>query len=119
MLSFLNILFSLFRFFSIWFSSLQPTKIRAPFLEQFTEDWDLRWKASGAVKEKPKDAKHDENANLDDLYRYRGQWAVEAPSRYGIKDDKGLVAKTAAAHHAISAGFARVVDPDSKDLVIQ
>jgi len=36
-----------------------------------------------------------------------------------IEGDKGLVAKTKAAHHAISAAFEKVLDPASKTLVVQ
>lgn len=36
-----------------------------------------------------------------------------------IEGDKGLVAKTKAAHHAISAPFAKVLDPSGKTLVVQ
>ena len=36
-----------------------------------------------------------------------------------IEGDKGLVAKTKAAHHAISAAFDKVLDPAGKTLVVQ
>lgn len=37
----------------------------------------------------------------------------------GIVGDKGLVVKNPAAHHAISAKFAKPVDNKGKDLVVQ
>lgn len=67
----------------------------------------------------PEGYKVDEKENAEDLFRYRGEWVVEKALTNGLPDDKGLVAKTAAAHHAISASFPKVVDPDGKDLVVQ
>ena len=55
----------------------------------------------------------------DLLLRYRGEWAVEAPEPVVIENDKGLVIKTAAAHHAISAKFPKTIDPKGKQLVVQ
>ncbi|CAG8570301.1 25226_t:CDS:10, partial [Dentiscutata erythropus] len=73
----------------------KPTKIKAPFLEQFTSDWSNRWSPSSATKE---------TKEGDETFSYVGKWEVEEPRVYpGIKDDKGLVMKSAAAHHAISA----------------
>lgn len=88
-----------------------PTNLKAPFLEQFTDDWESRWKPSHAKKE---DSKSDED------WAYVGEWAVEEPSVLpGIVGDKGLVVKNPAAHHAISAKFAKPVDNKGKDLVVQ
>lgn len=40
------------------------------------------------------------------VFSYVGKWEVEEPTKYpGIPGDKGLVAKSPAAHHAISALF--------------
>lgn len=36
-----------------------------------------------------------------------------------IDGDKGLVAKDAAAHHAISSIFSKPIDPKGKDFVVQ
>jgi calnexin len=36
-----------------------------------------------------------------------------------MEGDKGLVVKDKAAHHAISAKFAKPIDPKGKDLVVQ
>lgn len=89
----------------------QPTTIKAPFLEQFTDDWDRRWTPSHAKKQ---DSKSDED------WAYVGEWAVEEPTVFkGIEGDKGLVVKNAAAHHAISAKFPKKLDNKGKTLVVQ
>ena len=89
---------------------LQPTKLKAPFLEQFTDDWDKRWKPSHAKKE----------VEGDEEWAYVGEWAVEEPIVYkGMEGDRGLVVKNAAAHHAISAKFPKKIDPKGKALVVQ
>ncbi|KAL1964335.1 hypothetical protein VTN77DRAFT_7020 [Rasamsonia byssochlamydoides] len=88
-----------------------PTTIQAPFLEQFTDDWDRRWTPSHAKKQ---DSKSDED------WAYVGEWAVEEPTVLkGIEGDKGLVVKNAAAHHAISAKFPKKLDNKGKTLVVQ
>ncbi|KAG8526987.1 uncharacterized protein KY384_008416 [Bacidia gigantensis] len=88
-----------------------PTDLKAPFLEQFTSGWDSRWKASHAKKE---DSKTTED------WAYVGEWSVEEPSVFkGIEEDKGLVVKNAAAHHAISAKFPKKIDNKGKTLVVQ
>ena len=89
----------------------QPTSLKAPFLEQFTDDWDSRWTPSHAKKQ---DSKSDED------WAYVGEWSVEEPKVLpGIAGDKGLVLKNAAAHHAISAKFPKAVDNKGKTLVVQ
>ncbi|KAF9580853.1 hypothetical protein BGW38_002335 [Lunasporangiospora selenospora] len=89
----------------------KPTKIKAPFLEQFTNTWAERWTASEATKE---------TTSEDEVFAYVGNWKVEEPSVYpGIKNDLGLVAKSPAAHHAISASLPTVVDNKDKTLVVQ
>jgi calnexin len=91
-------------------NSLQPTSLKAPFLEQFTDDWESRWK--------PSHAKKDDKS--EDDWAYVGEWAVEEPSVFkGIDGDKGLVVKNAAAHHAISAKFPKKIDNKGKTLVVQ
>ncbi|EHY54777.1 hypothetical protein HRR83_004095 [Exophiala dermatitidis] len=88
-----------------------PTKLKAPFLEQFTDDWDTRWTPSHAKK---LDSKSDED------WAYVGEWSVEEPTVFpGIAGDKALVVKNAAAHHAISAKFPEVIDNKGKTLVVQ
>src|ERR1700761_3249118 len=91
---------------------VQPTKLKGPFLEQFTDDWDTRWKPSHAKKEKEKGAEEE--------WAYVGNWAVEEPTVFsGMIGDKGLVVKDKAAHHAISAKFAKPINPKGKPLVVQ
>lgn len=88
-----------------------PTIIKAPFLEQFTDDWNTRWTPSHAKKE---DSKSEED------WAYVGEWAVEEPTVFrGIDGDKGLVVKNVAAHHAISAKFPKKIDNKGKTLVVQ
>ncbi|KAK5063158.1 hypothetical protein LTR84_005234 [Exophiala bonariae] len=88
-----------------------PTTLKAPFLEQFTDDWETRWTPSHAKKE---DSKSDED------WAYVGEWSVEEPTVLpGLVGDKGLVVKNAAAHHAISAKFPKAVDNKGKTLVVQ
>ncbi|KZT27554.1 Calreticulin-domain-containing protein [Neolentinus lepideus HHB14362 ss-1] len=88
----------------------QATEIKAPFLEQFIEGWDSRWTASEATKKTPVGT---------ETYSYVGKWEVEDPITPVIEGDKGLVAKTKAAHHAISAPFPEPVDFSEKPLVVQ
>ncbi|KAI1265653.1 Calreticulin-domain-containing protein [Xylariaceae sp. FL1019] len=90
-----------------------PTALKAPFLEQFTDDWESRWKPSHAKKDL-------KGADTEEEWAYVGEWAVEEPYQYsGLVGDKSLVAKNAAAHHAISAQFPKKIDPKGKDLVVQ
>lgn len=93
--------------------TFSPLAIAAPFYEQFTEDWESRWKVSHAKKElKDKDVAEE--------WAYVGQWSVEEPTELkGIEGDKGLVVKNAAAHHAISAKFGKPIDNTGKTLVVQ
>ncbi|RAH72119.1 calnexin [Aspergillus aculeatinus CBS 121060] len=88
-----------------------PTTLKAPFLEQFTDDWDSRWTPSHAKKE---DSKSEED------WAYVGEWSVEEPTVLkGIEGDKGLVVKNVAAHHAISSKFPKKIDNKDKTLVVQ
>ncbi|CAG8955455.1 hypothetical protein HYFRA_00010321 [Hymenoscyphus fraxineus] len=91
-----------------------PTTIKAPFLEQFTDDWETRWKPSHAKKDTKGSEKEDE------AWSYTGTWAVEEPTIFkGMEGDKGLVMKDVAAHHAISAKFPKKIDNKGKTLVVQ
>lgn len=93
--------------------SLQPSNIKGDFVEQFTDDWEERWKPSHAKKDTTDSDKEEE-------WAYVGEWSVEEPSVYkGIEGDKGLVLKNKAAHHAISAKFPSKVDNKGKTLVVQ
>lgn len=88
-----------------------PTTLKAPFLEQFTDDWESRWVPSHAKKQ---DSKSEED------WAYVGTWSVEEPTVFpGIEGDKGLVVKNVAAHHAISAKFPKKIDNKGKTLVVQ
>ncbi|KAF2753240.1 calreticulin precursor, partial [Pseudovirgaria hyperparasitica] len=90
-----------------------PTVLKAPFFEQFTDDWESRWKPSSAKKENDKEDSEEE-------WAYVGTWAAEEPYIYkGIEGDKGLVVKDKAAHHAISAKFPKKIDNKGKTLVVQ
>ncbi|KAM5355827.1 hypothetical protein ACJ41O_002473 [Fusarium nematophilum] len=90
-----------------------PTNIKADFLEQFTDDWDQRWKPSHAKKDTSGSDKEEE-------WAYVGEWAVEEPTAFkGMEGDKGLVVKNPAAHHAISAKFPKKIDNKDKTLVVQ
>lgn len=78
-------------------------------MEQFTDGWDARWKASHAKKE-----------NTEEEWQYVGNWEVEEPTVFkGLQGDKGLVLKDKAAHHAISAKFDAPIDNKDKTLVVQ
>ncbi|KAF9387901.1 hypothetical protein CPC16_006800 [Podila verticillata] len=92
-------------------TEFKATTIKAPFLEQFTNNWSDRWTASEATKETSAEG---------EVFSYVGQWAVEEPHKYpGLKGDLGLVAKSAATHHAISASLPEVIDNKDKTLVVQ
>ncbi|KAI9828683.1 MAG: hypothetical protein M1832_001786 [Thelocarpon impressellum] len=92
-----------------------PSKIKAPFFEQFTDDWESRWQPSHAKKELDKDS-----AKGDEEWIYDGSWAVEESHVFpAIEGDKGLVVKNAAKHHAISAKFPKKIDNKGKTLVVQ
>ncbi|KAI9792524.1 MAG: hypothetical protein M1816_002044 [Peltula sp. TS41687] len=92
-----------------------PTNLKAPFLEQFTDDWDSRWSPSHAKKAQDKTTEKSEEE-----WAYVGEWAVEEPHVLkGIDGDKGLVVKNKAAHHAISAKFPSAIDNKGKTLVVQ
>ncbi|KAJ7492233.1 Calreticulin family-domain-containing protein [Mycena latifolia] len=90
--------------------SFTPTEIKAPFIEQFTEDWADRWTPSEATKKTPVGG---------ETFSYVGEWKVEDPAISVIEGDQGLVAKSKAAHHAISAPFAEPIDFKTKPLVVQ
>ncbi|TRM61557.1 Calreticulin family-domain-containing protein [Schizophyllum amplum] len=88
----------------------QSTEIKAPFIEQFTDDWSSRWTPSEATKKTPVGG---------ETFSYVGEWQVEEPSISVIEGDLGLVAKTKAAHHAISAPFKETIDFKEQPLVVQ
>ena len=75
------------------------------------------WKVSTAVM----GGADSEDPESLEVLRYRGQWAVEESQMPVIAGDKGLVLKSPAARHAISASFADpiVFDGLDKPLVVQ
>jgi Calreticulin family len=80
-------------------------------VEQFTDDWSERWTPSAATKKTPVGS---------ETFSFVGKWSVEESTKYPvIEGDKGLVAKSKAAHHAISVPFESVLDPKGKTLVVQ
>ncbi|KAJ8587787.1 Calreticulin-domain-containing protein [Rhizopogon salebrosus TDB-379] len=88
----------------------KATEIKAPFIEQFTDDYAERWTPSEATKKTPVGG---------ETFSYVGTWEVEEPETPLIEGDKGLVAKSKAAHHAISAPFTAPVDFKDEPLVVQ
>lgn len=104
-------------------------------MEQFTSDWEQRWNPSKATKEEKagevssggetRYRGYFSTAQLTPLPRsqvfsYVGKWSVEEPTVFpGIDGDEGLVLKTKAAHHAISAPFSAPLDPKGKTIVAQ
>ena len=80
-------------------------------IEQFTDDWETRWKPSHAKKD---------TTGSDEEWAYIGEWAVEEPHVFkGMEGEKGLVVKNKAAHHAISAKLPNKIDNTGKTLVVQ
>lgn len=60
------------------------------------------------------------SGNEEEEWAYVGEWSVEEPTVYkGMENDKGLVVKNKAAHHAISAKFPKKIDNKGKTLVVQ
>ncbi|KIM70108.1 hypothetical protein SCLCIDRAFT_19061 [Scleroderma citrinum Foug A] len=90
--------------------TFKATEVLAPFVEQFTDGWSERWTPSEATKKTPVGG---------ETFSYVGQWKVEDPETVLIEGKQGLVAKSKAAHHAISAPFNSPVDFSTKSLVVQ
>lgn len=89
----------------------KPSTVDAVFFEQF---------ADGASRWSPSEAKKEKAAGATEEFSYVGKWEVEEPTVFpGLLGDKGLVAKSKAAHHAISVPFDTALDTDGKDLVVQ
>ncbi|GAA6007194.1 hypothetical protein JCM11491_003039 [Sporobolomyces phaffii] len=89
--------------------SFAPTSVEGIFVEQFTKGWEDRWSPSKATKEEKQ----------GEVFSYVGKWSVEEAAVYpGIEGDKGLVLKSKAAHHAISAPFDAPLDPKGKPLIV-
>ncbi|KAB5591962.1 Calnexin [Ceratobasidium theobromae] len=91
--------------------TFKRTDVKGAFVEQFTDDWAERWSPSKATKKTPVGG---------ETFSYVGKWEVEESSvRPAFVGDKGLVAKSKAAHHAISAPLATPLDPKGKPFVVQ
>jgi calnexin len=77
------------------------------FFEQFdSDDWSQLWKISKSKR--------------DQEFTYNGKWSVEVSSvNQGFINDKGLVLKTAAAHHAIHAQLPTPFINTDETLVLQ
>ncbi|KAN0064738.1 calnexin [Thecaphora frezii] len=89
-----------------------PTSIKAPFVEQFDENWTERWQPSQASKFQKEDDK--------EAFKYDGVWSVEEPTVFpGLAGDVGLTLKSKAKQHAISHLFDQPIDPKGKPLVVQ
>jgi len=88
----------------------KPTEIKGPFVEQFNPGWEDRWTPSEATKKTPVGG---------ETFSYVGKWSVEEASTSVIDGDYGLVAKSVASHHAISAPFDKAIDISNKPLVVQ
>ncbi|AOA62936.1 Calnexin [Komagataella phaffii CBS 7435] len=90
------------------FRPLEAQLDKSSFFEQFDKEPKLgdTWKISHAVK--------------NEEFTYVGEWAIEEPVVYpGFKKDRGLVVKSEAAHHAISAQLPQVFDNTDNTLVLQ
>jgi len=88
----------------------KSTEIKGHFIEQFSEGWENRWTPSEATKKTPVGS---------ETFSYVGKWSVEEPSTSFIEGDLGLVAKSVASHHAISAPFNKAIDVSDEPLVVQ
>lgn len=62
--------------------AFSPAEIVAPFLEQFTADWNDRWKRSTATKA------DENNAEDKQLLSYSGTWIVEEAQTVLIPGDE-------------------------------
>ncbi|KAH3672738.1 hypothetical protein WICMUC_004144 [Wickerhamomyces mucosus] len=84
-------------------SKLAPTS----FFEQFnSDDWSDLWKISRSKR--------------NEEFAYNGEWSVEESIAYSaFKNDRGLVLKTPAAHHAISAKLPHEFDNNNNTLALQ
>jgi len=79
-----------------------PEPEDAIFYETFQGDWQSRWKRSSAEKFS------------------QGEWVADTvKAREGLEQEKGLLVKGAAKHHAISALLPKKVDVAGKDFVFQ
>ncbi|CAL1280656.1 unnamed protein product [Larinioides sclopetarius] len=73
------------------------------------EAFDKKWISSEAKKE----------GIEENIAKYDGKWAVEEAERNGLKGDLGLVLKSKAHHHAISARLDKPFLFDNKPFILQ
>lgn len=86
-------------------------KSKVYFSEHFDDDsiFKKQWVKSSAKKE----------GISEDISKYDGEWALEAPQKDGLFGDKGLVLKSKAKHSAISARLQRPFVFNTKPLIVQ
>ncbi|KAK1904617.1 Calnexin [Dissostichus eleginoides] len=89
-------------------------KAPEPMGEHFIAESFDRGTLDGWVMSSAKKEEADE-----DIAKYDGKWVVEEMKDSKLAGDKGLVLKTRAKHHAISAQLLRPFVFDSKPLIIQ
>ncbi|KAJ3117697.1 hypothetical protein HK100_000765 [Physocladia obscura] len=93
----------------------KPTTISGVFVEQFVTP-----KSKGSVWIPSEAKKVVDGIEDDELLKFRGAWSIEEASVLpSIKSDLGLVVKTPAAHHAISAAFPSPFDTKDSTFVAQ
>ncbi|XP_055939197.1 calnexin-like [Argiope bruennichi] len=73
------------------------------------EAFDKKWISSEAKKE----------GTEESIAKYDGKWSVEEAERNGLKGDLGLVLKSKAHHHAISARLDKPFLFDNKPFILQ
>jgi calnexin len=81
------------------------------FTETFEsdEEFKARWVLSRAKKDGADDT----------IAKYDGQWSIEEPKDVALKGDLGLVLKSKAKHHAVSAKLDKTADFTAKSFVVQ
>lgn len=86
-----------------------PSKVY--FADHFDEEtkFNKQWVKSSAKKE----------GISEDIAKYDGKWAIEAPQRDALTGDKGLVLKSKAKHSAISAKLNKPFHFTNKPLIVQ
>ena len=81
----------------------------------FSETFDSAVIGSKWIKSKAKKDGVDET-----LAKYDGEWAIEPSTESALEGDKGLVLKSRAKHHAISAKLDKTFKfTDKKPLIVQ
>lgn len=92
-------------------SPLPSDPARVYFADHFDDPSlsERRWVRSQAKKE----------GISEDIAKYDGEWAFEAPQRDGLRGDGGLVLKSRAKHAAISSPLARPFVFQTRPLVVQ